>query len=385
MPRIYIRSTGAPINVNIETFDRLNNNGEISVNGETNYVIQNPRPTSIPVSNTAESEFTNHMTTSRRVRFSNSRTVINGNSPIGHVEPIQEELPESQDLIHGEGIESQITSGDGTLLNNASVRAAFERIASSSYSYSTPSYDWIDIYKVPIAKEDKTKYGADLTKVINTIDSFIKNIDERLDVNIITDSIFINVDTNSKIVRYLQKNPDKKVFEIVKNTRMYWHPRYLSNLDRIKAVCLIKIKSCDESVRLFRNKSIKKQMMESGENFIINNFILNYECKEDGITRDIVEITSPNGKKNIKFAITDLEFLLPDTSLLLQGYNKPKDRTIKKGSEVKLIDNRKTGLPKSSKLKVTADFTDKTGSKKYYTVEYNNKEYVIAKNKLRVV
>lgn len=230
-------------------------------------------------------------------------------------------------------------------------------------------------------KTNCTKYRKDLNDIINKTSDFINKIENPLDIFLKKENCRICFKDNPS--RYLQKVDNQ--FKVFNSKNLFdSFPNMLHSLgeiDKVKSLCFVRVKSCSNSIKIFGYGNVKKNMLENGENYKIAQILPSFKSKKDGKERDVIEVTVNN--RNVKFLIEDLEFIFPDINLLLKGYTAPKNREIKIGSHVKLIDNRKIGLPKNVKLKI--EDTEKIGSKTYCIVNYNNKTYPILKNKLKVI
>ena len=187
------------------------------------------------------------------------------------------------------------------------------------------------------------------------------------------------------------------------------HDKYNNEESKFKRLASVKVKSFEESAYLFGFKPTKVEMMElskdtmdntkpeypkkiEGRLFNISNVLPNFECKKDGVKRDIVEIEYKD--RNLKFLIEDLEFVYPDIEGLVQGYNEPKDRKIKVGKTIKIKDSRGSRLPHKYIGKITAivpmsnnvKLEDGTYMKRSYVeVMYNNKKELILSTQVKVL
>lgn len=129
------------------------------------------------------------------------------------------------------------------------------------------------------------------------------------------------------------------------------HPKNRENWleEAIIDLCKIRVKSITESSILFGNRNKKKKMLEesnSGTLFNVKSVISNYLSKKTNEVVNIIEVF--NGEINLKFKVEDLEFVLPD----LRGYNKPKDRTITKGTLCKIVNDKHIKLDKGAEVQV---------------------------------
>lgn len=147
---------------------------------------------------------------------------------------------------------------------------------------------------------------------------------------------------------------------------------------QIKNTAFVKIKAYDQSAKIFRYGKLKKTMFESNALFTIKDILLDYTCKEDGLVRDIVEISYEN--RSYKFVGEELEFIYPDIANFTKGFTLPKDRVVKAGVTAKLVDNRGTRIPKNTKVSVGSNIF-----KDYYHINIDKKEYIVRKQQLKVI
>lgn len=153
------------------------------------------------------------------------------------------------------------------------------------------------------------------------------------------------------------------------------------NKEGLLALGMVRIASCEESASLFGYRNIKTQMLESKQLFEISTITPDFKCKKDEEIRNIIEVK--NNGKAYKFLLSEVELILPDLDKLIKGYVAPKDREIKQGNDAKLINAKRTTIPKGSKVKVL-EFK-KIGGKEYSTVQFNDKNYIVNKKQLRVI
>ncbi len=158
--------------------------------------------------------------------------------------------------------------------------------------------------------------------------------------------------------------------------------------DRFTNGVFIKIKDYKLSSTIFGYKLSKKAMMESGNLYLMDTIHEDYLCKKDGVNRDVFEIS--NGEKKLKFVIDDLEFIYPDIDKLMKGYNAPKDRIIKKGSNVSLVRNGGLRLPVKAKgVVLEVVNSSENNTKRYYDVSFKVNDNVeihrIKYGKLKVI
>lgn len=194
-----------------------------------------------------------------------------------------------------------------------------------------------------------------------------------------------STNTNKKILYFNNINLGKFSNDHLENNVL---SKYKNNIlgyninSRIKILCFVKIKDYKVSSEIFGYSKLKKNMYESGQYFKIENILLDHTCKKDSIVRNIIEIKLNN--RNYKFDIEDIEFILPSFDNIVKGYNKPKDRVIKPGVRVKVIDNRKTRFNKNEILTVDSVQTLNKG-KVYATVKGDDKKGIINSKKIKVI
>jgi len=118
--------------------------------------------------------------------------------------------------------------------------------------------------------------------------------------------------------------------------------------EAVKQLCKVRIKSCEDSIKLFLHATKKRDMLKQSQEekklFSITNIILDYEKNEE--KHDIVEVF--NGEISLKFKLTDVEFVQPN----LSGISIPKDRTIDKGTLCRVIRNKHLPISKNTTVKV---------------------------------
>ena len=261
-----------------------------------------------------------------------------------------------------------------------------------SFTYNVPS-DSIPQPEIQYVK----KYNKELSKSINKM--IHDEIDKAFEFkNKIIDSKDLAYTTRyGKFIIYrLNKKTNKSIglfkanndYKLEKIPDLSTYRAYNIGIPErtiLKTICNVKIKSFQESADLFGYKPTKEFMMKSGQQFEIGNVMIDYTCKKDGEIRSVVEVIFKD--KALKFLPEDLEFIYPDLELLRKGYTEPLDRKIKKGSKVKVVDDRRIPFKKNTKLKVNTVITvgHSSFSKKYCSVLNDYKEYLIPIKKLKVV
>ncbi len=110
----------------------------------------------------------------------------------------------------------------------------------------------------------------------------------------------------------------------------------------------VTIKDHTNSSNLFGHATRKQKMNElvNGKKqiFTISNIILDYEKNEEKY--NVIEVF--DGTLNLKFLLDDVTLILPNVN----NYIIPKDRTIKKATECKIINNKLLPVTKNTKVKV---------------------------------
>lgn len=110
------------------------------------------------------------------------------------------------------------------------------------------------------------------------------------------------------------------------------------------------------SSNLFGHVTRKQKMNDLVNNkkqiFTINNIIIDYE--KNGNKYNVIEVF--DGILNLKFLMEDVNLILPKVT----NYIIPKDRTIKKFTECKIINNKLLPVVKNTKVKVIKLFNRHT-------------------------
>lgn len=151
--------------------------------------------------------------------------------------------------------------------------------------------------------------------------------------------------------------------------------------DIVKHLVNVKLISIKGSSELFGYKRLKQEMLDSGSTFKISEFHNQFKCKKDEQIRTIIEI--PKDGRSYKFLADEVEFLLPDFSVIIKGYNEPKNRIINDGDQVKIVDDKHIKLSKGTIVTVKTVF--KEGNKVFITTVVNNKKYLINIKKVKKV
>jgi hypothetical protein len=153
----------------------------------------------------------------------------------------------------------------------------------------------------------------------------------------------------------------------------------------LQTICHVRIKSFSQSGDLFGYKPTKELMMKSNQLFEINDVLFDYKCKKDEVLRNVIEVAYKD--KSLKFVYEDLEFIYPDVEILRKGYTEPIDRTIRRNSKVKIIDDRKIPLKRNSVFKVSSVVLlgDSMSPRKYCNIVHDSKEYLISSKRLKVI
>lgn len=189
---------------------------------------------------------------------------------------------------------------------------------------------------------------------------------------------------NNPISKKFDKIVMENIYNYTKNKRIIFDPLTKTTKAVLSGLVFIKIKSCEESIRLLGFKSAKTRMMESNNLYKIDLFYPDHTCKIDNQVRDMISIKDDYSGKSFKFLVEELEFIYPDIDKILKEYTPPKNRYfLVAGSDVKVVDNRKTNLNKKEKGIIKKIIN--IGNIKYCVVNINNKDYTINSKQLRIV
>jgi hypothetical protein len=187
----------------------------------------------------------------------------------------------------------------------------------------------------------------------------------------------------SKFDLSIVKTYNPNGFKKIKKDRNIPITTFLRDMhETIKQIAFVRVKSYELSTKVFGIGKAKKAMYESKELFKIHEILETFTCKKDKVARDVVEVCAPDGR-NIKFVMSDLEFMYPNVEQLLKGFSPPKDREIRRGSNVFVIRKNKQKLPYKT-LGVVQDFR-KLGALTYAVIKTDKGVFNIDKHKLRVV
>lgn len=120
--------------------------------------------------------------------------------------------------------------------------------------------------------------------------------------------------------------------------------------DTILQSCIVLIKKSQDSSKSFGFGPTKREMV--GKYYKIDNITYNVFNKETNKNESLITIKNEKLGKSLKFYLSDVEIIIPSPNSWLKSYNLPKDRTIKIGSNVKLVNNKNLKLDKNTKLLV---------------------------------
>jgi hypothetical protein len=102
--------------------------------------------------------------------------------------------------------------------------------------------------------------------------------------------------------------------------------------ETLKSECKFKIKDYIKSAKLFFNTESKKTMVD--QTVDISNVEFQSVCKRSDQLENTVYIKFDN--RSLRFSLDDIEILYPN----IKGLSPKKDRTVKVGSEMRLIRNK---------------------------------------------
>lgn len=127
--------------------------------------------------------------------------------------------------------------------------------------------------------------------------------------------------------------------------------------------CKFKVKSYEKSAKLFQNTNFKKCLV--GNSYTVEKISLQTEVKRSKDLQNTLYVVTQGGKS--RFLLEDIEIIYPNIS----GYNIAKDRTISKGSTVRVINDKHMSYIKKNDI-VKVESIRKVGDKKYAAIKVNN-------------
>lgn len=138
----------------------------------------------------------------------------------------------------------------------------------------------------------------------------------------------------------------------------------LFSLNPLKKMCKFKIIGFEESGRLFEYTALKRTKVDSYAEVI--KIELQVEVKKSNKLENTITLLVDD--KELRFLLDEVEIIYPN----INGWTATKDRSIKEGLSVKIIDNRRyRSIPIGTKLVV--DNIKNIGSIKYIGYKINNK------------
>lgn len=172
---------------------------------------------------------------------------------------------------------------------------------------------------------------------------------------------------NEKLVYFknynqLRRTNNSKFSIIVKYTKINNVFEYL-DINSLFMYCKFKVKSCNDSIKLFKYKKLKNEMLNKEYPGTKLGLLMN--VKKSDVPVNTIYLN--NNNKNTRFLLSDIEIIYPN----INGYYPKKDRTITKGSNVKVInDKHSLHLKKGEKVKVLD--LKKVGNKTYAGIKIKN-------------
>lgn len=145
--------------------------------------------------------------------------------------------------------------------------------------------------------------------------------------------------------------------------------------DAITKECKFLVKDYGNSAKLFKFTELKKSLV--GKVLEGTDIELEAKVKNSEEIYQTIKLILEDGRKS-RFLLSDVEIIYPN----LKSFNPPKDRELKIGATARLTDNRKTGIPKHSLVKVVD--IKKVGNKKYAIVDCKNKKVYTNYKSLKV-
>lgn len=174
---------------------------------------------------------------------------------------------------------------------------------------------------------------------------------------------------------FVYKEADRYKFIKLKDAAV--DNRY-NDLSMYAKIHKIRIKSVELSAAVFGLKKTKEKVL----NNIYSDFNIEYGNSAK-LKSETYYITIKCDNRNIKFCISDIEFIKPD----IKGYNFPKDKSIKKGSIVKMKKKKNND---SDRIKYTVVNINRDAYRKGNSIvtiynSLNNQELKIYSKHLKVI
>lgn len=178
---------------------------------------------------------------------------------------------------------------------------------------------------------------------------------------------------------YIEKNVKKYIIN-----KSQLNSRELDYFDYNPIIneCEVLIQSCDKSIELFKNASIKKESV--GKIFKIQNIELQSKVYNSEKLEDSVWININN--KNYRFALEDVKILYPIQIIRMnpKSINIKKDRKIKIGSTVKCINHKKVSKFNKNDT-ISVKNIKNIGNKTYIGIMDNDQIQYINKKYFKVI
>lgn len=155
-------------------------------------------------------------------------------------------------------------------------------------------------------------------------------------------------------------------------------PKFFST-EPLLQYCKFKVKSYEESAKLFRNKNAKKAVV--GLTLEASRIELQVEVKNSTKLEDTIYLRV-NERGNQRFLLSDIEIIYPGSGITnINGIAPKKDRRISSGSNVRVVNNKHLGLKRNAQvvtenIKTVSSFNlsnGKTVKKEYLGYKHNNK------------
>lgn len=207
--------------------------------------------------------------------------------------------------------------------------------------------------------------------------------------NVKTDNLIFKI--NNKYKRLVLDNNLNYNLITTKDNKSYLLPGDNYIIDNYQNKYIFKLKDYKKSALIFGYKNKKKELFLNKTNVKIVNILLNYKCKKDGVSRNVVEVFV-DGRK-LKMLASEIIPVYPDIKKLLNNYNPIKDRKIRQNSSV-YVKHHKT-IPYKEKcivkdvimgenIEILNKKTEKFENKfiPYYNIEYNNTNYILPKKNI---
>lgn len=143
--------------------------------------------------------------------------------------------------------------------------------------------------------------------------------------------------------------------------------------------CEFRVINYIDSAKMFKFTEAKKALV--GKIVKVSNIGIGDVVKKVDIPQNTIHVVNEEGR-NLRFLLSDIEIIYPNIS----SFNPPKDRIVKKGSIVKVVNDKRISIPKNERVKVLdiKVLGNHKWSKKYAIIEYQGKKIYSKTKDLKV-